>query len=558
MHERAFRALVLAALAAAPFGLAGCLDFLPDGLQPRPDYAVARTDVQTDPGTWNRQSTFLVQVNEAQPLEVVITATPEGGGAPLSTRGFAQTGTSVSLEIPDGTWSIEYSVDGYRWETFRGARFDTTPPAVSGLETLGLAPDRSYTIGQGATVESGATIKVVDQDTNQTVATGLPAPLANLPDGVHAYDVHVEDSAGNLIVYPVQVVAGTATQLPEGRLTMGIVARYRTTAALWDITDLTRYMTSAQAQQAAPGYLGSGVGVTPGDERVVQVKDQVVEPGMTTAEAAFALYQWMFDELEYDRARLDQTDLLTPRQTIEAGGGVCRDLAALYVSLLRAADIPARLVAGYLGGNVNGFHAWVEFYGGLAPIGDPTGPKWVPVDVSGIGSSDDPADDAFNVAAMLQAFGVRQPEYLMLRAVTPPQEQDAWASAMTLSESRPPGSSPADLEFENLLSNVTKPETRDLCINRASYFRQFRAGATCSTPRGEHIPDVVTAATQVLDYGVDVDAAPKGARITLEVVYPDTVDTSADSVEFLTYSSGGSEGCPRSASSGRATCTLQM
>lgn len=555
MRHRAVRAALLAVLAAVPFGLAGCLDFLPDSIQPRPDYAVARTAVRTGPGDWNTDSTFVVQVSETEPLEVVITATPDDGGAPLAERGFSDAQRSVTLEIPDGTWTIAYSVDGYAWETFRDARFDGTPPAITGLESFGSAPSGAYTLGRTAVVEGGADVRVVDQSTGGLVAIALPAQLFGLADGVHAYDVEAEDDAGNQAVYTVQVVAGAATKLPDGQLTMGIVARYRTTAVLWDITDMSRYLSPSAARAAMPGFTGSGVGITPDAPAVQEVVDQLVTPGMSTAQVALVLYEWVFDELDYDKKRLNETDLLDPEETIAAGGGVCRDLAALYVSLLRAAGVPSRLVAGYLGGIVNGFHAWVEFYGGLGPMGDPTGSKWVPVDVSGI-------TGAYEVHFMLQAFGVRQPDYLMMRAVTTAQEQTDWASAMTLSEQPPPGRSAGstDVEFETLLSNVTSPTTQKLCINRSTYFREFRsssASVTCPTPRGEHIPNVITGATQVLDYGVRIRSGPPGARITLELVYPDLADNTADQVEFLTYAPNSSEGCPRDASTGRATCVLQ-
>src|SRR5205085_262029 len=160
----------------------------------------------------------------------------------------------------------------------------------------------SYLLGAGAQPEPGASVRVVDQATGNEVGRGLPLQLDGLGNAVYSYDVLATDPAGNEAVWTVQVVAGTATQLPAGKFDLGV------------------------------------------------------------------------------EARLNATDLLDPAQTIANGGGVCRDLAALYVSLLRGDGIPARLVAGYLSGRVEGFHAWVEFYGGTGH-----GPSaWVPVDVSGI------------------------------------------------------------------------------------------------------------------------------------------------------------------------------
>lgn len=540
-------ALLLALLAVTP-ALAGCTDLF-GGM--RPDYPVARTAVVTGPGAWNTDGQFTVQVNQAEPLEVVIEAKPVPDGLPISKSGFSDLDTPVTLDIPDGTWIITYSVDGHKWETFRQARFDATPPEIAGLETIGEAPQGSYLLGAGALAEDHATIEVIQQSTGIQVSAMLPVQLSGLSDGVHAYDVVAADQAGNEAVYTVQVVVGAATQLPAGGKTMGVVARYTVTAALWDIRDLGSFLPIAgpgSAQSRMPGHLGSGEGITPDDPAVQEVVDEVVQPGMTTAEAAMALYQWMFDHLEYDEVRLDQDDLLDPAQTIQAGGGVCRDLAALYVSLLRAAGVPSRLVAGYLGGRVGGFHAWVEFYGG-----DGHGPSpWVPVDVSGI-------DEAYSDVAMLQAFGIRLPEYLMLRALTPDQEQDSWSSAATLSYSTPPRAAKPDAPFNETVSNVVDPTRGALCVHLGTRFREFGReadGDDCKTPA--HIPNFVTKSVRVLDYGIRVVSAARGTTLSLEVVYPDVADTSADRVEFSFYAPTESDGCTPDPATGRATCRMDL
>lgn len=532
---------VFVLLLAAP-SLGGCTELF-DGLT-RPDLPVARTTVYTGPGTWNTEGQFVVQVNQSEALEVRIQAVPIPAGVPLGVEGLSDVDDAVTLAIPDGTWTITYWVDGYKWETFKDARFDATRPELTGLEAIGEAPQGSYLLGSGAQTEATARIEVVDQSTGAQVATSLPVQLSGLKDGVHAYDVVVSDLAGNEAVYPVQVVVGSATQLPAGQFTMGVVARYTTTAALWDITDLGAYLSPAAAKAQMPGALGSGKGITPDDPEVQKVVNSTVRSGMTTAEIALALYEWMFAYLEYDEARLDQQGLLEPAETIAARGGICRDLAALYVSLLRAADVPARLVAGYLGGRVGGFHAWVEFYGGAGQGPSP----WVPVDVSGI-------DGAYSDVAMLQSFGVRLPEYLMLRAVTAHQEQGDWSSAAVLSYSTPPRARAPVAPFEEDVVDVVTPSRSNLCINEATRFRELeRDVRDCNTPSRAHIPEFITKAVRVLDYGVEVESAARGTTLTLDLVYPDSQDTSADRVEFTYYAPRESGGCEPDAAEGRASC----
>lgn len=532
--SRALPAL-LALLLALP--LAGCLDL---GGLGRPNYAVSRTPLT--PNAWTTESRFTVQVMQAQPVEVRIEAkSPDG--APLATSGLSDDSTPVSMDLPDGTWTVTYYVGGHKWESFAGVRVDTTAPSLQGLDTLVEAPNGSATIGDGVPVATGVRIEVIEQSTGSVVAGRLPATLTGLADGVHAYDVVATDLAGNEAVETVQVLAGAANQLPDGQFTAGIVARYSLEVRLWDLTDLGSYPSPASARQAAPDMLGPGNAITPDDPAVQQaIQDAGVTPGMTTAEAALALYKWMFDHLEYQKSRLDKEDLLPPSQTIQEGGGVCRDLAALYVSLLRGAGVPARLVAGYLAGTVDGFHAWVEFYGG----GDD---PWVPVDVSGIGSSDDPGDDSYTEAAMLQSFAIALPEHLPLRALTPAQEKGQWSSAATVQYSKPQHSADPGVEFSKDACNTSRcggfEEKRVLCIDLSTRDRSVTDKGSC---RKAYIDGFVSRSRWILDYGVQVSSAAPGTTITVGEVYPE----AAASQDWLSYGSQFS----KDATAGRITAQL--
>ncbi len=543
-------------LVATMVALSGCFGFL----APAKDHAVSRTPLDED--GWNRDGLFTVQVREPEPVTVVIKGTATDGRAIQASGLSSLTLPPVELTIPDGTWTVRYDIDGTKWETFKDVRFDGTPPTVTGLQTLGVAQGGSYVIGQGAQVEPGADVRVLDQDTGVLVGTGLPTQVSGLADGVHAFDVVVTDEAGNEFTEQVHVRAGAAVQLPDGQHTLGLVARYELTALVWDLTTLSSWATPAQARSATGGtWLGAGRAVEPDDGAVTDVVGQVVTPAMTTGEAAFELYKWMSDHLEYDRSRLEASTLLTPSQVLldaedprddtaegegdgtglardgsgnGVAGGVCRDLAATYVSLLRAAGVPARLVTGYLGGEVDGFHAWVEFYGGEGHGPSP----WVPVDISSVGSTGEPGEQGYDVSVALQAFGLRHTDMLPLRVVSSAQEQGPWSAAVSIATRYPEDSEP-QVDLAKTLPDAYNVETKGtLCVNTQTLERQVisaRRVNDCPRTATAGFTEFVRTATHVLDYGADIAQAAPGTTVTLTLAYPDSAAVSPGTVEQATY-----------------------
>lgn len=514
------RALALMLLVIVPSSLSGCaaLQDLFNEVN-RPNVQVQRTAWHD--GEWTREPDFQVNVAEPAPHAIRIVATT-AEGARLEANGTGGAGTDgVTLRLPDGTWSVTYWVDDYRWERLRDVRLDTTAPVITGLPTVLDAPSGSAVLGAAARVEAGATVRVTEQRTGVVVATTLPVPLSGLSDGVHAYDVAAEDPAGNLALVTVQVRVGDALLLPDGQYTFGIVARYRQDVVLWDLTELSAYLSREAARAAAlqltpGGYMGEGVGITPQDAAVQAVAVREVKADDNSIEAAMALFTWMAENLEYDEARLDAEGLLQPRETIDDGGGVCRDLAALYVSLLRAAGIPSRLVAGYLAGQVNGFHAWVEVYvGGNGPS------PWLPVDVSGI-------DGPFTSSMLLQSFGIHLPGHLPLRALTEAQEDQAWSEALRVSYSYLKSEPDVDLAKD---LEVVFETRRVLCIDDATRARRVAAtGQSCNSP---FFSEFVVSAEMLLDYGVTVASAVSGTTVTGVLSVP--TGEPASGVEWKWY-----------------------
>ena len=496
------------------------------------------TPLVAPPG-WNTDGSFRVLVDQAVP--VVIEATDENG------RVVHATGIKdVSLVMPDGIWTLVYSVDGHKWGEYR-AQVDATAPSITGLVLHGDANSGgSYTIS--GTPEAGSVVSVTNIFTGEKVASALPVTVGPLQDGIHAFLVEATDAAGNVFRGTVQVRAGVAAELPQGTNTFGVVARYTNSVRLWDLTDLKAYHTPSEARAAVPAaYLNEGFGIEPQDPTVIEIVDAVVKPGMTTAEIAVELFRWLADNLEYDELRLTTDTLLTPHQVLNdredptdndedrdglvrngpgngVKGGICRDLAATYVSLLRAAGVPARLVSGYLAGNVDGFHAWVEFYGGAVSGQSP----WIPVDVS-------PIDGPYEVKTLLQAFGIQLPDYLPLRTVPPAGEITGWATALSVRYEWPQQEAAPKVDFAKAVS-VAFDENGVMCINSTTRARLMVENKE-NCPTGTYnlfLPTVLQRTQRTIDYGIKLVSAPEGSTIWAEVAfpYPDASGTNEVVYEF--------------------------
>lgn len=77
------------------------------------------------------------------------------------------------------------------------------------------------------------------------------------------------------------------------------------------------------------------------------------------------LNEYIYDELKY--IRREEKGVLTPAQTIQTGGGSCRDLATLLLEASRSLGAAARFASGYLECHAAilgeaSTHAWTEVY----------------------------------------------------------------------------------------------------------------------------------------------------------------------------------------------------
>lgn len=107
-----------------------------------------------------------------------------------------------------------------------------------------------------------------------------------------------------------------------------------------------------------------------------------------------AILDWIHDNIDY--VNDVSTSATTAEQTFVDRAGVCRDFAHLAITLLRAANFPARIVAVYAEGlTPPDFHAVVEVYlGGSWWLVDPT--RLAPISgLVRIASGQDASDIAF-------------------------------------------------------------------------------------------------------------------------------------------------------------------
>ncbi len=105
------------------------------------------------------------------------------------------------------------------------------------------------------------------------------------------------------------------------------------------------------------------------DPEMKKIAKTAVQGKNSTLEKAQAVYDWVVENT-YRDPEVKGCGLGFPGRTLQqcGGGGKCADLSAVFVTLARAAGIPARDVYGLRlsspkdGDVTSGFHCWAEFY----------------------------------------------------------------------------------------------------------------------------------------------------------------------------------------------------
>lgn len=109
------------------------------------------------------------------------------------------------------------------------------------------------------------------------------------------------------------------------------------------------------------------------NDRIAGLAAEIVGEETNPARKARMIYDWVCENIKYSYAREYSTLRCIPEYVLEGGYGDCGQTALLYITLCRAAGVPARWQSGWIVyPQLVNLHDWSEIY--LAPYG------WVPVD----------------------------------------------------------------------------------------------------------------------------------------------------------------------------------
>lgn len=113
-------------------------------------------------------------------------------------------------------------------------------------------------------------------------------------------------------------------------------------------------------------------------EKIKDIAADITKGKKTTLDKARAIYDYVFENVKYDKTTPGWGRGDTERVCI-IGSGNCTDFHSLFISLARASNIPAKFVIGVPvpekeNVEIKGYHCWAEFYD------DDLG--WIPVDIS--------------------------------------------------------------------------------------------------------------------------------------------------------------------------------
>ena len=176
---------------------------------------------------------------------------------------------------------------------------------------------------------------------------------------VDAFDVHVPHT--ELVVTAASVVETAGVLEPAPAVGWDVIAAADVADRYAEMLGPSRYV--AFEPEVAPVALGFVAEFPP-------------------AEAGLQAVAWSHEQLAYERGSTGVHT--TSAEAREAGKGVCQDFAHLSLAVLRAMQLPARYVSGYLyptagdtgptvGVTTSGeSHAWVEFWCGEWIAADPT------------------------------------------------------------------------------------------------------------------------------------------------------------------------------------------
>ncbi|MFC1855673.1 transglutaminase-like domain-containing protein [Thermodesulfobacteriota bacterium] len=165
-----------------------------------------------------------------------------------------------------------------------------------------------------------------------------------------------------------------ATINPNGETKIPVTMTFKVKRA-----EILKDLTKADGKNVdMEKYLKANELVTISD-RIKGISADVTKNKTTTMDKAQSIYNYVFDKMEYDKSG-EGWGRGDTEYACDVAKGNCTDFHSLFISLARAANIPARFKIGFPvstkddSGKIGGYHCWAEFFD------DKRG--WVPVDAS--------------------------------------------------------------------------------------------------------------------------------------------------------------------------------
>jgi len=255
----------------------------------------------------------------------------------------------------------------------------STPPVASEPPFARMPADPAYLKpGESRTFEIRYTAHVTDVPAgSKSLRVWLPVPqdtpvqtITNLSFGGGTPSIGTETKYGNKIAC-FDVADPKASQ----DFTMSFTCTRKE-----QVTDLAKVAGDSTETDPSTATFLAPDELTIVDERIRKISDEITAGRTTTLEKEKAVYDYVMGHMKYDKSGTGWGRGDT-NYACDAGKGNCTDFHALFMSLSRAAGVPAGFEIGlFLPYEVGshekpgGYHCWAFF---RVP-----GKAWVPVDIS--------------------------------------------------------------------------------------------------------------------------------------------------------------------------------
>jgi len=156
-------------------------------------------------------------------------------------------------------------------------------------------------------------------------------------------------------------------------------------------------------------YLRPTTMIQSDDQRLIDAAKEIVGDETDSLKAAQAVARWVNENMH---TRADIGLVRSSLEVLESKEGVCRDYAALFAGLARAAGLPTRVTSGIVYWK-NGFfyHAWDEVWVGKWMAFDATVAPGYPVDATHIKFAEGDVGSMIDMISVIGTIGIEIEEY---------------------------------------------------------------------------------------------------------------------------------------------------